>query len=190
LAMPLRAMRLIVAVTGASGVIYAKRLLEELRKRDVEIHLIVSDAGRLVAEEELGGMEALEALADRVYDLSDLMASPTSGSFKVDGMVIVPASMKTVAAIANGYADNLITRAADVQIKEGRRLIVVPRETPLSPIHLRNLYRLSLLGVRVLPASPAFYHKPESVRELVDFIVGKILEQLGFSHDLYRPWSR
>ena len=189
MAMSLRAMRLIVAVTGASGVIYAKRLLEELRDRDVEIHLIVSDAGRLVAEEELGGVEALEALADRVYDPNDLRAPPTSGSFRVDGMVIVPASMKTVAAIANGYADNLITRAADVQIKEGRRLIVVPRETPLSPIHLRNLLRLSLMGVRVLPASPAFYHKPESVRGLVDFIVGKILEQLGFSHDLYRPWN-
>lgn len=187
--MPLRAMRLIIAVTGASGVIYAKRLLEELRARDVEIHLIVSEAGRVVVEEELGGVEVLRELADRVYEPNDLRAPPTSGSFKVDGMVIIPASMKTIAAIAGGYADSLITRAADVQIKEGRRLIVVPRETPLSPIHLKNLLWLSLLGVKIIPASPAFYHKPNTVMELVDFIVGKILEQLGFKHQLYRPWS-
>jgi len=182
-------MRLIVAVTGASGVPYAKRLLEELRARGVEIHLVISEAGRMVAEEELGGVDKLEALADRVYDPTDLRAPPTSGSFRVDGMVIVPASMKTVAAIAHGYADNLIARAADVQIKEGRRLILVPRETPLSPIHLRNLLGLSLLGVRIVFASPAFYHKPKTVGELIDFIVGKVLEQLGLEHTLYRPWS-
>jgi 4-hydroxy-3-polyprenylbenzoate decarboxylase len=182
-------MRIIVAVTGASGSLYAKRLLEELRTRNVEIHLILSETGSLVAKEELGGVEELKALADEVYDPQDLRAPPTSGSFKVDGMIIVPASMKTVAAIAHGYSGNLITRAADVQLKEGRTLILVPRETPLSPIHLRNLLRLSLLGVKIIPASPAFYHKPKRINDLIDFIVGKILEQLGFEHNLYEPWN-
>lgn len=182
-------MRIIVAITGASGVLYAKRLLEELRARRVEIHLILSETGRLVAEEELGRADELMALADKIYDPGNLRAPPTSGSFRVDGMVIIPASMKTVAAIAHGYSENLITRAADVQIKEGRSLIIVPRETPLNPIHLRNLLRLSILGVRIIPASPAFYYKPKRIDDLVNFIVGKILEQLGFEHNLYEPWN-
>ncbi|RJS88648.1 aromatic acid decarboxylase [Candidatus Bathyarchaeota archaeon] len=183
-------MRVVVAITGASGVVYGRRLLEVLREKGVEVHLIISRAGRLVVREELGlEPESLERLASRAYDPEDLMAPLTSGSFKVDAVVVVPASMKTVAAIASGYSDNLITRAADVALKEGRTLILVPRETPLSALHLENLLRLSRMGVVILPAMPAFYHKPEKIGDLVDFIVGKILDQLGVDHDLYKRWE-
>ncbi|MCD6264258.1 UbiX family flavin prenyltransferase [Candidatus Bathyarchaeota archaeon] len=183
-------MRVVVAITGASGVVYGRRLLEVLREKGVEVHLIISRAGRLVVREELGlEPESLERLASRAYDPEDLMAPLTSGSFKVDAVVVVPASVKTVAAIASGYSDNLITRAADVALKEGRTLILVPRETPLSPLHLENLLRLSRMGVVILPAMPAFYHKPEEIGDLVDFIVGKILDQLGVDHDLYKRWE-
>lgn len=182
-------MRLIVAVTGASGVIYGKRLLEVLREKDVEIHLIVSEAARRVVRHELGDELVLHSLAHKVYEPWDLDAPITSGSFQVKGMVIVPASMRTIAAISHGYGDNLITRAADVQLKERRPLILVPRETPLNTIHLENMTRLSRLGACILPAMPAFYHKPESIGKLVDFIVGKILDQLGIDHSLYLRWG-
>lgn len=183
-------MRIVVAITGASGAIYGKRLLEVLREKDVEVYLIISNAGRLVVKEELRlAPEDLERLAVRAYDPEDLMAPLTSGSFKTEGMVVIPASMKTVASIASGYSDNLITRAADVALKEGRTLILVPRETPLSPVHLENLLKLSRMGVVILPAMPAFYHRPRRVEDLVDFIVGRILDQLGLDHDLYKRWG-
>ncbi len=182
-------MRLIVAVTGASGVIYGKRLLEVLREKGVEIHLVISGAARRVIGHELGGEEGFNSLAHHIYDPMDLDAPITSGSFPVKGMVIVPASMRTIAAISHGYGDNLITRAADVQLKERRPLVLVPRETPLSTIHLENMARLSRMGVCILPAMPAFYHKPESIEELVDFVVGKILDQLGIWHSLYARWG-
>jgi len=182
-------MKLIVAVTGASGVSYGKRLLEVLKETGVEVHLVVSEAARRVVEHELGGLQTLEELADHIHDPRDLAAPLTSGSFRVDGMVIVPASMKTIAAIASGYCDNLIARAADVQLKERRPLIVVPRETPLNAIHLENMAKLSLRGVTILPAMPAFYHGPETVADMVDFVVGKILDQLGVDHSLYHRWG-
>ena len=183
-------MRIVVAITGASGTIYGKRLLEVLRDNAIETHLIISHAGQLVLRDELGlEPKELERLASRTYNPEDLMAPLTSGSFKTDGMVVVPASMKTVAAIASSYSNNLITRAADVTLKEGRKLILVPRETPLSPIHLENLLKLSKIGVVILPAMPAFYHKPRRVEDFVDFIVGKVLDQLGLDHDLYKRWE-
>ncbi len=182
-------MRLIVAVTGASGIIYGKRLLEVLKDKKVETHLIVSDSAEVVAESEIGGTRSLEELAYRVYEPGDLAAPISSGSFKVDGMVIAPASMKTIAALASGYCDNLITRAADVQLKERRPLILVPRETPLHAIHLENMARLSRLGAVVLPAMPGFYHEPKTVDDLVNFVVGKVLDQLGLDHGLYRRWG-
>lgn len=181
-------MRLIVAITGASGVIYGKRLLEVLKEKNVEVLLVVSDAARKVAEHELGETD-WSSLSSRVFAQDDIGAPLASGSFKVDAMVIVPASMKTVGALASGYCDDLISRAADVQMKEGRRLIVVPRETPLHAIHLENLAKLSRLGVTVLPAMPGFYHKPETVSDLIDFVVGKILDQLGIEHGLFRRWG-
>jgi 4-hydroxy-3-polyprenylbenzoate decarboxylase len=181
--------RLVVAVTGASGSIYAKNFLEAAKSQGIETHLIVTEAGKTVAGHELGKTEKLTELADFTYEPDDLEAPLASGSFRVDGMVIVPATMKTVAALAHGYNDNLVTRAADVHLKEHRPLILVPRETPLHAIHLENMARLSRLGAVILPAMPGFYHHPESIDDLASFISGKILDQLGVPNNLYRRWG-
>ena len=182
-------MRLVVAVTGASGSIYAKNFLEAAKSHGIETHLIVTEAGKTVVGHELGGVEKLTVVADHTYNPQDLEAPLASGSFRVDGMVIVPATMKTVAALANGYNANLVTRAADVHLKERRPLIMVPRETPLHAVHLENMARLSRLGAVILPAMPGFYHHPESVDDLANFISGKILDQLGVPNNLYRRWG-
>jgi len=183
-------LRLVVAVTGASGVVYGKRFLEALREKKVEIHLIVSKAAEKVIEHELEtGVRDLERLATHVYDVDDLASPLTSGSFKTDGMIIIPCSMKTLAGIAHGFADNLILRAADVALKEKRRLVVVPRETPISVVHLRNMLEAARLGVFVVPAMPAFYHEPKKIDDLVDFVVGKVLDCLGIEHRLFKRWS-
>jgi 4-hydroxy-3-polyprenylbenzoate decarboxylase len=180
---------LIVAVTGASGVVYGKRLLEVLKAKRVETHLIVSRAAEKVIEHELDMTKKdLARLALRVYDVDDLNAPFTSGSFLTDGMVIIPCTMKTLAGIASGFSDNLILRAADVTLKEGRRLIVVPREAPLSVVHLRNMFAVAKLGVAVVPAMPAYYHKPKKIDDLVDFVVGKVLDCLGIEHKLFKRW--
>jgi 4-hydroxy-3-polyprenylbenzoate decarboxylase len=183
-------LRLIVAITGASGFIYGKRLLEVLREKRVETHLIVSKAAEKVAEHELKQTKKdLEKLATQVYYVDDLNAPFMSGSFRTDGMVIVPCTMKTLAGIASGYADNLILRAADVTIKEHRKLAVVPRETPLSAIHLRNMLTLAELGAYVVPAMPAYYHNPQKIDDLVDFVVGKILDCFSIEHKLFKRWK-
>jgi 4-hydroxy-3-polyprenylbenzoate decarboxylase len=182
-------MRLVVAVTGASGSIYAKNFLEAAKSQGIETHLIVTEAGKTVARHELGDVEQLTDLADFTYDPQDLEAPLASGSFRVDGMVIVPATMKTVAALAHGYNSNLVTRAADVHLKERRPLVVVPRETPLHAVHLENMAQLSRLGAVILPAMPGFYHHPESINDLASFISGKILDQLGVPNNLYRRWG-
>ncbi len=183
-------LRLIVAITGASGVIYGKRLLEVLGESKVEIYLIVSKAAESVIRHELGTTKKqLEKLAKHVYDVNDLSASLASGSFKTEGMIVIPCSMKTLAGIAHGYSDNLILRAADVALKEKRKLILVPRETPLSVVHLRNMLNLASQGVHILPAMPAFYHKPEKMEDLIDFVVGKALDLLGMEHELFKRWS-
>lgn len=184
-------MRLIVAITGASGVIYGKRLLEVLQERKAETHLIISKAAENVVEHELGttARREFEELASNVYDVNDLNAPIVSGSFKTDGMIVIPCSMKTLAGIAHGYSENLILRAADVTLKEKRKLILVPRETPLSMIHLGNMLDLASQGVSVLPAMPAYYHKPEKIEDLVDFVVGKALDLLGIEHELFKRWA-
>ena len=183
-------MRLIVAITGASGVIYGKRLLEVLNEKKIEAHLIVSKAAEKVIQHELGQTKKdLEKLATHSYDEHDLNAPFMSGSYRTDGMIIVPCTMKTLAGIASGYADNLILRAADVTIKEHRRLVIVPRETPLSVIHLRNMLTVAELGVFVVPAMPAYYHSPKKLEDLVNFVVGKILDCFGIEHKLYRRWK-
>lgn len=183
-------MRLIVAITGASGAIYGRRLLEVLHQKGVKTHLIVSRAAEKVIEQELGmGKKSLVKLAAHVYDVDDLGAPFMSGSFQTDGMVIIPCTMKTLAGIASGYSDNLILRAADVTLKEGRKLVVVPRETPLSIVHLQNMLKVARLGVIVIPAMPAFYHKPKSIEGLVDFVVGKVLDYLGIKHQLFKRWT-
>jgi 4-hydroxy-3-polyprenylbenzoate decarboxylase len=183
-------MRLIVAVTGASGVVYGKRLLQVLKDKNVETHLIISNAAEKVIEHELRlDKKDFHKWTDHIYEADDMTSPLMSGSFKTDGMVIVPCSMKTLSGIVHGFAHDLILRAADVALKEKRRLIVVPRETPLNTVHLRNMLAAAELGVFVVPAMPAFYHKPKEINDLVDFIVGRILDCLGLEHDLFRRYS-
>lgn len=183
-------MKLVLAITGASGVIYGKRLLEVLRNKNVDTHLVISQAAEKIIAHELGTTKkTLEKLANHVYEVNDWSSPIVSGSFKTDGMVIAPCSMKTLAGIANGFAENVILRAADVMLKEKRKLILVPRETPLNIIHLRNMLDLAKQGAIILPAMPAYYHKPKNIEALADFVVGRILDVLGIEHNLYRRWQ-
>ena len=183
-------MKLTIAITGASGVIYGKRLLEVLHNKNVETHLVISQAAKKIIKHELGTSEkSLEKLANHVHEIDDWSSPIVSGSFKTDGMVIVPCSMKTLAGIANGFAENVILRAADVMLKEKRKLILVPRETPLNSIHLRNMLDLAIQGAIIVPAMPAYYHKPKKIDDLVDFVVGRILDLLEIEHNLYQRWQ-
>ncbi len=187
--------RVVVAITGGSGMPYAQRLLEALRGLGLETHVIISDAARLVLAQEMQqGATALEASAHALYTQRDLAAPPASGSWRHLGMVVCPCSMASLAAIASGLGSNLIHRGADVCLKERRKLVLVPRETPLSDIHLENMLRVSRAGAVVLPACPGFYHRPESIADLVDQVVGRILDhldidQLGLKHDLGPRWG-
>jgi len=183
-------MRIIVGISGGSGAIYGVALLKILQEMGVETHLVVSTMGEYVVEHECGvNLEELKSLASYYYDNKDLAAPISSGSFKTDGMIIIPSSMKTVAAVANGFSDSLLTRAADVIIKERRKLVIVPRETPLSTIHLENMLKLAKMGVTILPASPGFYNHPESISDIVSSIVGRSLDQLGIEHNLINRWG-
>lgn len=182
--------RIVVAMTGASGAILGIRLLQELRKSGAETHLIISDWARRTIELETDyTLEQVCAIADVVHPANDLAASVSSGSFQTDGMVIMPCSMKTLSAIANGFSYNLIARAADVALKERRPLIVVPRETPLSSIHLRNMLSLSGDGAILLPPCIGFYICPKTLDDVVDHLVGKVLDELRIPHQLYRRWE-
>ena len=182
--------QVIVAITGASGATYGVRLLRALKEAGVAVHLTITPAGEINLKLETGmTADQLSGFAEHVYSSEDLAAPISSGSFPIDGMVIVPCSMKTVAAVANGYSDNLITRAADVTLKERRTLILVPRETPLSQIHLKNMLTLARAGAIILPASPGFYHTPKKIEELVDHVVGRILDSLHIEHALYKRWT-
>lgn len=180
-------MQILVGVTGASGVVYAKRLIEELGER---CDVIVSRDAEPVAKFELGlTLKELTRGANAVYRGDDLAAAPASGSHPFSALVIVPCSGTTVGKIANGIADNLVTRAAAVALKEQRKLIVVHRETPLSAVALENLLKLARLGVVVLPPAPGFYGRPKEVGDLVDFVVARILDHLGIEHKLGPRWS-
>jgi len=171
--------RLVVGMTGASGAVYGVRLLRQLRELDVETHLIVSRWARVTIEHETDlTLADVKALADVVYSENDQAAVVSSGSFRTRGMVIAPCSVKTLAAIATGYADNLITRAADVALKERRPLVLVVREAPLNTIHLRNMTTLSELGATIFPPTPAFYHRPETLEDVIDYTVLRVLDQL------------
>lgn len=173
-------MRLIVGISGASGVRIAIRLLQQLREHKIETHLIITHGAELTIRHELNcDTFLIEQLADKVYGVNDIDATIASGSFPHDGMIIVPCSMKTVAGIAVGYADNLLLRAADICLKEHRRLVVVPREIPLSRIHLRNLKELADSGAIIVPPMLTFYNVPSTIEEQIDHIVGKILMQFG-----------
>jgi flavin prenyltransferase len=182
-------MRLIVAITGGSGVMYAIKTLEVLQNLKVETDLIISRWGeRNINIETNKTFDYVKSLATMYYNNDNMAASTSSGSFINDGMVIVPCSMKTLSSVANGYEDSLISRSAGVCIKESRRLVIVPRETPLSKIHLENMTKLAATGVIVLPAMPGFYHKPKSMDDLIIHIVGKILDQFGIVHNIFRRW--
>jgi len=179
-----------VAITGASGVVYGKRLLEVLQQKKIVTHLIISEAAEKIIEHELEiTKKDIEKLASHVYSVGDLTAPTASGSFKIDAMIIIPCSMKTLAGIAHGYAENLILRTADVMLKEKRKLILVPRETPLNIIHLRNMLQLAKQNVTIVPAMPAYYHKPRNISDVVDYVVGKVLDCLQIEHQLFKRWS-
>ena len=185
--------RIIVGVSGASGVIHGIRLLQVLQpEAGVETHLILSNAAkRTMVLETAWSVAEVEALADRNYRANDIAAAIASGSFKTDGMVVVPCSMKTLSGIANSYADTLLIRAAEVILKERRRLVLVPRETPLHLGHLRLLVKAAEIGAVIMPPMPAFYHRPESVADVVDQTVNRILDMLGIEldHDLFQRWQ-
>jgi len=173
--------RITVAISGASGAVYGVRLLQRLRGlADVQTHLVVSDAGWLNVQQELGMPCAeVEALADVMYPVRDIGSAIASGSFRCDGMVIAPCSMRTLAAVALGLSDNLITRAADVMLKERRKLILMVRETPLNLAHLRNMTSVTEMGGIVFPPVPGFYHRPQTIDEMVDHSVSRVLDLLG-----------
>ena len=195
--------KIIVGITGASGALIGERLVRALLESGNEVHAIISPSGAAVWAEELGvplgsGHEEVRrgflrhfknAAKLRVAPADDFAAKVSSGSSEIDAMVVAPCSMSTVGAIANGVTMNLIHRAASVSIKEKRPLILVPRESPLSPIHLKNLLYLSEIGVHIVPATTAFYHKPKSVEELVDFTVGRVLDLLKIKHQLFKRWK-
>jgi polyprenyl P-hydroxybenzoate/phenylacrylic acid decarboxylase-like protein len=182
--------RLVVGVTGSSAPQLAITLLTVIREvPGIEVHLVISRGAERSLTLEAGMKRPeVEALADVAYEPEDMAASISSGSFRVDGMVIIPCSMNTLASVAAGIADNLIARAADVTLKERRRLVLVPRETPLSLIHIRNMETVTLAGATVLPPVPAFYHKPESIDDLLRHTAGKVLDQFDISHQAFQRW--
>src|SRR3954464_7511872 len=191
----------VVALTGASGMLYGMRLIESLVRADAHVFLLYSQAAHVVAKQELGFVlpprpaDAERQFAERygakegqirAFGRDDWFAPVASGSNPADSMVICPCTTGTLAAVAMGLSDNLIERAADVMLKEGRKLVLVPRETPFSALHLENMLRLSRSGAVILPASPGFYHHPKNVEELVDFVVARVMDQLGVGHDLMK----
>ena len=183
-------MKVLLSIGGASGAIYGIRLLEELKKSGIQIHLIVSeDAKKIIEHETNYKFSDLKKKTDFYYENDDMFAGPASGSFKLDAMIICPCSMKTLSAIANGYGDILTSRAASCILKEGKKLILVPRETPLSLPFIQNIEKIKLAGATILPAMPGFYYNPKKIDDIVDFIVGKILDQLNINHSLFEHWK-
>lgn len=191
--------RYIIALTGASGIAYGLGLIEQLLQGEHEVHLVVSEPAALVLHQEMDWQHdgPLEGLLRAYlppgnlyyYNNSDIGARIASGSFVTEAMVIIPCTMSTLAAVANGLSNNLIERSADVMLKEQRPLILVPRETPLSAVHLRNMLTLAELGVAIVPAMPAFYHRPQSVEEIINFMVGKVLDVLKIPHQIFRRYD-
>ncbi len=177
----------LIGITGATGISIAIKLLEILKERGIDRELIISEIAEKVIELESDyNVSEIRNLASKNYDFNDLTAAPSSGSYKIEKMIIVPCTMKTLSAIANGYADNLITRAADVMIKEQRKLVLIVRESPFSAIHLENMLKLARLGVVIAPPVPSYYIKPKSVNDLIDYTVGRILDQLGIDSGIER----
>jgi 4-hydroxy-3-polyprenylbenzoate decarboxylase len=182
--------RLVVGISGASGAILGIRLLEVLKEIEIESHLIISTAARITAQQETDwSIQNIENLASFVYDPGDTAAAIASGSFPTHGMVIIPCSIKTLSAVANSYTSDLMTRAADVSLKEGRPLVLVVREAPLHAGHLRLMQQATSAGAVIFPPLPAFYTRPKSVDDIINPIVGRVLARLGIENNLYQPWS-
>jgi 4-hydroxy-3-polyprenylbenzoate decarboxylase len=182
--------RIVVGISGASGVIYGVRLLEVLKELGCETHLILSKTGRLNCEIETAyTLEEVLSKAHVVYDPGDMAAAPASGSFLTEAMVVAPCTIKTLSGIANSYSDNLLLRAADVALKEKRKLVLVVRETPLHIGHLRLMMQAAEMGAHILPPVPAFYHRPKTIEDIIDQTIGKILDYLGIEHRLFARWG-
>ena len=194
--------KIVVGISGASGALYAVTLLKELMVRPLEVHVMITEAGRQVMTHELGEAPDLKPFVEKTFGFcahpesrliehpnDSFFAPPASGSFRHDGMVVVPCSMKSLGEISSGIAGNLLCRSADICLKERRKLVLVTRETPLNRIHLQNMFRVTEAGAVVLPASPAFYFGPRTVQDMVDFITGRILDQLDIEHDLLKEWG-
>ncbi len=181
---------LVVGITGASGAVYGIRLLEVLSSiKNVETHLIMSEPAEAIIKYETGrSIEDVKELASFSYDIRDIGAQIASGSFKTDGMIVAPCTVKTMSAIANSYSENLLIRVGDVTLKERRQLLLLVRETPLHIGHLRNMERLCEMGAIIMPPAPAFYHKPQTIQDIVDHTVGKMLDIFGIEHNLFQRW--
>ena len=184
-------MRLIIGITGSSGVIYGIRMLEVVRdNEDVETHLVMSNSGKLNIPIETGfTVKEVEALADVVHNFHNVAANISSGSFKTDGMIVAPTSMKTLSSIVHSMADNLLTRAADVVLKEGRKLVLMPREAPLHVGHCKLLYEAAQMGIVIAPPMPAFYNQPETVDDIINHTVGRVLDLFGIDPGIVKRWA-
>ena len=183
-------MRLIIGLTGSSGILYGIRMLEALKQSKVEVHLIMTEwAKKCLTLETDYDFKYVRSLTDHYSDDSNMAASVSSGTHKTDGMIIIPCTMKTLSSIANGYEETLVARAAGVTMKESRKLVVVPRETPLTSIHLENMLKLSRIGVVILPAMPGFYNRPKNVDDVLNHVVGKCLDQFEIEHTLFKRWE-
>ena len=184
------AKRIVIGISGASGVIYGVRMLEMLKETDFETHLIISSSGRLNIEIETRYKLAdVEDMADFVYNHKDMAASLSSGSFLTEGMVVIPCTIRSLSGIANSYNENLLVRAADVTLKEKRKLVLVVRETPLHIGHLRLMTLAAEMGAHLLPPVPSFYHRPKTIEDIIDQTIGKVFDYFGIEHDLFKRWG-
>jgi 4-hydroxy-3-polyprenylbenzoate decarboxylase len=183
-------MKLVIGITGSTGVIYGIRILEVLKQCKIQTHLVITEwAKKCLAMETDYKLDQLKTLATEYSDDSNLASGISSGTYRHDGMIVIPCSMKTLSSIANGYDETLVARAAGVTLKESRKLVLVTRETPLTAINLENMLKLSRLGVVILPPVPGFYTKPKSIEQIIDHTVGKCLDQFNIEHDLYKRWG-
>ena len=182
--------RVIIGITGASGVIYGIEMLRELSKKDLETHLIISGSGKKnISFETDYSVAEVESMSDKIYDNDDLAAPPASGSFLTNGMIVAPCTIKTLSGIANSYSDNLIVRTADVSLKEKRKLVLLVRETPLHKGHLNLMSTAADMGAHILPPIPSFYHHPKTIEDIIHQTIGKVFDYLGIEHDLFERWG-
>ena len=183
-------MKLVVGITGSTGVIYGVRMLKVLREYKIESHLIITEwAKKCLAMETEHSFDHVKSLADYYSDDTNMASGISSGTHKTDGMIVIPCSMKTLSSIANGYDETLVARAAGVTLKESRKLVLVPRETPLTSINLENMLKLARIGVVILPPMPGFYTKPKNIDDIINHTIGKCLDQFNIEHNLYKRWQ-